>query len=117
MLFSANRQSLDGTLDVEHHHAFGEFDRPARHARTAAIVVAEDSKNILRERAVLHRAVSGDDVHLVACRPEHAQLGIDDENAVDIRRLRGTPEKLAARMKSDYVKWGKVVRDIGLKAE
>jgi tripartite-type tricarboxylate transporter receptor subunit TctC len=29
----------------------------------------------------------------------------------------GTPERLARRMKADYVKWGKVVKDIGLKAE
>lgn len=29
----------------------------------------------------------------------------------------GTPEQLAARMKSDYQKWGAVVRKIGLKAE
>lgn len=29
----------------------------------------------------------------------------------------GTPEKLAARMKSDYQKWGAVIRTIGLKAE
>ena len=29
----------------------------------------------------------------------------------------GTPERLAERMKSDYVKWGKVVKDIGLKVE
>ena len=29
----------------------------------------------------------------------------------------GTPEGLAERMKSDYVKWGKVVKDIGLKVE
>lgn len=29
----------------------------------------------------------------------------------------GTPEHLAARMKSDYVKWGKVIRQIGLKPE
>ena len=29
----------------------------------------------------------------------------------------GTPERLAERMKSDYVKWGKVVKAIGLKVE
>ena len=29
----------------------------------------------------------------------------------------GTPEQLASRMKSDYDKWGAVVRKIGLKAE
>ncbi len=27
------------------------------------------------------------------------------------------PKRLAGRMKSDYVKWGKVVKDIGLKVE
>ena len=29
----------------------------------------------------------------------------------------GTPEQFAARMKADYEKWGKVIRQIGLKAE
>ena len=29
----------------------------------------------------------------------------------------GSPEQLAARMKSDYAKWGKVIQDIGLKPE
>ena len=33
------------------------------------------------------------------------------------RTIGGTPERLAQRTKSDYVKWGKVVKDIGLKAE
>ena len=29
----------------------------------------------------------------------------------------GSPEHLAARMKSDYIKWGKVIQEIGLKSE
>jgi hypothetical protein len=88
----------------------GERQRTAHHPRTLAVVVAENGLHFLRERTLVQGAIRRDDVNLVTGGAEHAQLGVDHQDAVDIRGLRGGAEQFAD---GDDVGRGQRLHDVG----